>query len=258
MEIDETQVLQAFAAYVGTFDTTDAAVRLKYGHSLRVSVLCRRISRSLGLPPEDQNLAWCLGVLHDVGRFEQLRQYDTFIDYRSMDHARYGVHYLFEEGHIRDFLTPADEDDLLSVAIGQHNMYRLRPDLTARQRLFCQILRDADKIDIFRVYAEHVKDIHTFNDDERNAPAQQVLSPAVLAEARQERTIPTAYKKTFIDFYVGMLCLYFELVYPVSRQIADAQGYYGRLLAAHSDNPETEAFLAEMRAGVENYRRRRV
>ena len=45
---------------------------------------------------------YVLGLLHDIGRFEQARRFHTFIDYKSMDHARYGVWYLFEQGHIRD------------------------------------------------------------------------------------------------------------------------------------------------------------
>ena len=35
-----------------------------------VSALCEEIAKSLKLLPEDRDVAWLIGLLHDVGRFE--------------------------------------------------------------------------------------------------------------------------------------------------------------------------------------------
>ena len=35
-----------------------------------------------------------IGLLHDIGRFEQEAQYHTFNDFKSMDHGDYGAEYL--------------------------------------------------------------------------------------------------------------------------------------------------------------------
>lgn len=102
--MDRDFVVSQFTRYVQGFDQKEEGVRLKYAHSLRVSGLCEQIALSLDLSQDDVDLAWLIGVLHDIGRFEQLREYHTFVDYRSMDHAKYGAHYLFADGHIRDFL----------------------------------------------------------------------------------------------------------------------------------------------------------
>ena len=91
MNIDRHCVIQRFTAYVQKFDHTDAGVVLKYEHSMRVSRIIEDIARGISLSDGDVNLAWCIGVLHDIGRFEQLREYHTFIDYRSVDHAKYGA-----------------------------------------------------------------------------------------------------------------------------------------------------------------------
>lgn len=125
MNIDRHRVIQRFTAYVQKFDYTDAGVVLKYEHSMRVSRIIEDIARGISLSDGDVNLAWCIGVLHDIGRFEQLREYHTFIDYRSVDHAKYGAKYLFGEGHIRDFLTDASEDDVIRLAVGLHNVFQL-------------------------------------------------------------------------------------------------------------------------------------
>ena len=88
--MDRDFVVSQFTRYVQGFDQEEEGVRLKYAHSLRVSGLCEQIALSLDLFQDDVDLAWLIGVLHDIGRFEQLREYHTFVDYRSMDHAKYG------------------------------------------------------------------------------------------------------------------------------------------------------------------------
>ena len=77
MKIDRAQ--KAFADYAAHYNAADAKVKLKIDHTYRVAALCARIAQSLALPPEDVDLAWLSGILHDVGRFEQLRRYNTFI-----------------------------------------------------------------------------------------------------------------------------------------------------------------------------------
>ena len=87
MKIDRARAQKAFADYAAHYNAADAKVKLKIDHTYRVAALCARIAQSLDLPPEDVDLAWLSGILHDVGRFEQLRRYNTFIDAQSVSHA---------------------------------------------------------------------------------------------------------------------------------------------------------------------------
>ena len=150
MKIDRARAQKAFADYAAHYNAADAKVKLKIDHTYRVAALCARIAQSLALPPEDVDLAWLSGILHDVGRFEQLRRYNTFIDAQSVSHAALSVAVLFDEGRIRDYLDDAGADALLRTAVEWHSAFRLPEALDDRTRLFCQILRDADKIDILR------------------------------------------------------------------------------------------------------------
>ena len=154
MKIDRARAQKAFADYAAHYNAADAKVKLKIDHTYRVAALCARIAQSLALPPEDVDLAWLSGILHDVGRFEQLRRYNTFIDAQSVSHAALSVAVLFDEGRIRDYLDDAGADALLHTAVEWHSAFRLPEALDDRTRLFCQILRDADKIDILRVNVE--------------------------------------------------------------------------------------------------------
>lgn len=97
MQIDRKKVIRTFQDYVDNYNSQDAKVRLKIEHTYRVSELCESIAQSLHLDAKNCSLAWLLGMLHDIGRFEQLRNYGTFNDARSIDHALYGAEILFEQ-----------------------------------------------------------------------------------------------------------------------------------------------------------------
>ena len=154
MAIDRTEASQTFDTYVADYDASNPRIALKVDHTYRVAELCARIARSIGLSPDDVDLAWLCGLLHDIGRFEQVRRYDTFNDAKSTSHAALGVEILFGEGRIRDYL-PQDEygdayDELVRTVVGTHSDFRLPEDLDERTQTFCDILRDADKIDILK------------------------------------------------------------------------------------------------------------
>ena len=154
MTVDRQKVLDAFAAYIRPYDAQDPKVSLKIHHTYRVAALCEQIGRSIALEGTALDLAWLCGMLHDVGRFEQLRRFGTFDDSKSIDHARAGVQVLFEQGHIRDYLDDDSEDAMLRTAVEWHSAYRLPDGLDERTVMYCNILRDADKIDILRVNVE--------------------------------------------------------------------------------------------------------
>ena len=50
----------------------------------------------------ERDLAYLIALLHDIGRFEQIKRFNSFDD-RNVDHATLGVQVLFDEGMIRQF-----------------------------------------------------------------------------------------------------------------------------------------------------------
>ena len=146
MKIDRIKAEKVFRDYVSAYNAQDDKVRLKIEHTFRVAVLCEKIAASLGMAEDERDLAWFTGLLHDVGRFEQLRNYGTFIDAESIDHAMYGAQILFDEGKIRDYTEDSCEDGLLRTVVGVHSAYRIPEGLDERTQRFCHILRDADHL----------------------------------------------------------------------------------------------------------------
>lgn len=274
--INRKNVINAFAEYVRNYDPSDEKIKLKIDHTYRVAGLCQRIAESLGLSEPDVDIAWLLGMLHDIGRFEQIRCFGTFNDVQSVDHAEFGADLLFKEGLIRKFAEGYYEEcelarsgneeaeqiiknnehhnkdtGLIEMAIRQHNKYRVKEDLTERQRMFCDILRDADKVDIFKVNAdipmEIIYDVTT--EELKNG----VITKEVLESFYKKETVLKSVRRSAVDNIVGHISLLFELVYKESYRQAKEQGYVYKLLDFKSDVPEVNAEFDDMRKYVDEF-----
>ncbi|MBO6054379.1 MAG: HD domain-containing protein [Oscillospiraceae bacterium] len=243
--IDRYGVTEAFARYVSAYDIHDPQIALKIGHTYRVAELCERIGREAGAP--DPDLAWLCGMLHDIGRFEQIRRYHTFVDADSVDHARLGADLLFCEGLLEAFPAALSGPDagILQQSIRNHSLRFISENLTETQKVYCHVLRDADKIDIFRVNCETpLEDIYHVTTQELRT---STVSEDVREAFRNRTTVERKLRKTAVDFVAAGLCMTFDLIYPISREIARQQGYVDRLAAFESDNPDTRAWFSYMR-----------
>ncbi len=251
LHIDREKAERVFAAYVENYNSQDEKVRLKIEHTYRVAALCEQIAKSAGCSAYEVELAWLTGLLHDVGRFEQLRNYGTFNDAQSIDHAAYGADILFQEGKIRDYITDSEEDELIENAVRFHSAYRLPESLDERTRKFGNILRDADKIDILKVNVDFsLEDIYNVTtEDLRNAE----VTKEVMESLKEKHATLRSLKKTSVDHVVGHISLVFELVYPESLRIVNEQGYLEKLLSFQSWNEKTRAQFQEIRAIMEEY-----
>ncbi len=251
MQINRDNVTEQFTSYIALYDLSDTKIRLKAEHTCRVADLCDRIARSLAMPEEDVDLAWLLGMLHDIGRFEQVRRYGTFVDSQSVNHAEFGADLLFQEQLIRRFAASDAEDSLIERAIRPHNAFQLPADLSDRERTFAQILRDADKIDIVRVNCEFPRsEIYNLPEE---AFLTSDISDQVLQDALSMQNVLRAHRQTAADYIEGQIALTFGLVYEESRRIIREQGYLDRVMRYESRNPETMRRLERIRGKVEQF-----
>ena len=244
--IDRRRAREAFDSYVAAYDATNPRIALKVEHTLRVAELCERIAREAGFTPAGVDLAWLCGLLHDIGRFEQLRRWNTFSDAASTSHAALGVEVLFGSkgdtgvadddgsaagtiGIIHRFIDPSDElEEVIRAAVGFHSDYRLPEDLNVRTHAICDVVRDADKLDILRVAStDTVETVLNATEDELLASA---VSPAIEDAFFEHRTAHYSERVTPVDYLVNLACFAFELVYPASLEIADEQEYIYRAL----------------------------
>ena len=146
-------------AYMKRFVTDDEEVmqgiRIKMIHTGYVTAIARELAQELALDQHDVQLAEIMGLFHDIGRFRQYSIYKTFNDAQSEDHADLGLKVLDEEMPYLAELT-AEDAELVRFAIRNHNKKEIEPVADKRKLLFAKILRDADKLDIYRVLSPYL------------------------------------------------------------------------------------------------------
>lgn len=141
--------IEYFTNYIKkNYDITDELIILKFYHSLRVAFLTTTIARKLNLSEEDINLAFKVGLCHDLGRFHEVVRNGKFNN-TIFDHATYSNKILYNDEFIK--YMNVDEHLLFRKAIYCHNKKELTDNLSYREELFANILRDADKIDILKI-----------------------------------------------------------------------------------------------------------
>lgn len=237
---DRSAAIDVFGGYVRGFDLRNPQIALKYEHTLNVAELCAEVARGVGMGSGDVDLAWLCGLLHDIGRFEQLRTWGTFRDSKSVSHAKLGLAVL-EGGELPDaglrsrsgmLLEFTDEPGWASVirrAVGLHSDLRLPDGLDSRTRLFCEILRDADKIDILRVFSR--SECEAVLGLTPGEFACGGISDAAMAGFREHRCLGPVDRKEALDGLVGVVCLAFELTSNSAAEALGRRGYLEELVA---------------------------
>ena len=251
MHINREHVLSAFDRYTSAYDVTDVKVKLKIDHTYRVAELCDRISDSLHLSQEDRDIAWLSGMLHDIGRFEQLRRYHTFMDKISCNHAALSAEVLFAGGNIRMFTEDSSEDELLEKVIRLHNIYILPEYLSDRELLFVNILRDADKIDIIKVNCITPRaEIYDIPEADFRA---STISQDVFEDIISEHNVDRNHSKTPADYIIGHIGFVYGLVYRQSFIEVRQQGYLDEMLDFKSDVEDTREKFKMIKETINKY-----
>ena len=158
---------------------------IKREHSKRVADFSVRLADKLDFSFEEQKLAYFIGLFHDIGRFKQLKEFNTFNDAKSVDHAEYSVEVLNDEGAFDKFKI--EEKDLIGTAIQNHNKLKLPEKLPEHELKFAKLIRDADKIDILKVLTEYYS--------KRNGIANHTLT----WELPKGSTVSKAVAKEILD-----------------------------------------------------------
>ena len=239
---------KAYDAYVDTFRGTDGRLpemmQLKRTHTAFVVRNAEEIAEGEGFDEECRAAALAAALLHDTGRYEQLRRYDTFRDSDSVDHAVFSHDIVKERGWL-DGAEPAFADAVLKAVL-YHNRRDLPDGMDHLTETAAHTVRDADKLDIFRVLEDQVA--HTdWRGDSRafwNLSVSAPPNPEVVDCI--ERGVPVDYQsiKSLSDFVliqVGWMVS--GLHFATSRRLCrerDHLEYRRRFLHQLTDSPEID------------------
>ena len=147
------ELTKLYDAYVDTYREADGELpvmmRLKRVHTGFVVKNAEAIADGENFTAEEREVSLAAALLHDTGRYEQLKRYNTFRDSDSIDHAVFSHDIVVEKGWCR---TPA-----VLKAVLYHNRRDLPDGMDHLTEIAAHTVRDADKLDIFRVLEDRVE-----------------------------------------------------------------------------------------------------
>lgn len=149
MKVNYIEEKAKFKEYVNSFDMSNEKISNKYFHSLRVMEIANHLALSLNFNEEEIYISNLIGLLHDIGRFEQARDYDTFVDAISIDHGDLGYEIL-KSGLVNEFTDDERIKKIILISTKNHNKLKIENGLTEEEIKFCKLIRDADKLDILK------------------------------------------------------------------------------------------------------------
>lgn len=224
--MDFEHVKAVFEEYLNGYDRENDKVKLKIVHTYGVIRCSEEIGRRMGLQAEDMELAKLIALLHDIGRFEQLKRFNSF-EADTMDHATYGVKVLFEEGMIRQFIEEDTWDDVIRTAIAKHSDYELTGITDERTLLHARLIRDADKLDNCRVKLE--ASIEAMLGVSEEVAGEGLISPAVWESCLRRESVLSADRHAPVDYWVSYLAQYYDINFPETCEIIEEEDYITRI-----------------------------
>ena len=246
---------ERYDAYVDTFRGADgklpSMMELKRVHTAHVVDNAKLIAAGEGFDAETARACDAAALLHDTGRYEQLKRYNTFRDSDSVDHAVFSHDIVVEKG----WLDGDPHREAILTAVLVHNRRDVPDNLDPLTEAAVHTVRDADKLDIFRVLEHQIAttDWRTNCAAFWNLPTRARPSPAVLDAIRASRPVDYQNIKTLADFVliqVGwMVC---GLRYATSRRLCAERGHLAfrrKFLHELTDDPAVDE-ICDLAAGV--------
>lgn len=225
-------------------------ITVKQVHTREVCLNAARIAEDLGLGREEAMLAEAIALFHDIGRFPQYQQYKTFDDSISINHAALGAKVLRKNKVLRNL--PKRDQDIIIRSVTLHNVFSLPAGLDDETLLFAKLVRDADKLDILRVFIEY------FEQDKGgraeavalglpDAPgySQEVLSCVNRGEMARKSLL-----KTQNDFKLLQLTWLYDLNFRSSFQMIVDRDYILKLSAKLPRTDEIAGAVAVVQSYV--------
>lgn len=200
---------EEFLKYISNFDQDNIFVKNKINHTFRVANRMMEGAKKLGWSSEDVDLAYQIGMLHDIGRFEQIslqNGIDSTSDLSGFNHAEYGADYLFKDGNIKNYPVKEEDYTLIEFAIRNHNKYEILPCSDEKTLRFSKLIRDADKTDI--VYLFSIGELEEREDD---SPVSEEVKEAFI----DRKPILFKYVKTHNDEILTNIAILFDVNYSI-------------------------------------------
>ena len=244
-----------FERYVEPFRDTDPEgrinIQLKIDHTRKVCAAMAELCEGEQLSPSETTLAVVVALLHDVGRFPQYRRWRTFRDSDSDNHARLAIEVIREE-RLLEACSP-EEQLLIEEAIRFHNLLELPKAITSPTRRYIDLIRDADKLDIWRVFVDLLEQ----PPKERASAATlglpdlpDMVTDSCVTALAAGRIVRLDTATCFNDFKLMQISWIYDLNSATARKLLRQRGYIPILAATLPQQDRVKSAVAQALAAL--------
>lgn len=236
-------------SFVEEFPDLKENLLIKADHCKKVHQEIKLIAENLELSDEDMFIAELIGLFHDIGRFRQYVKYKTFSDSKSQNHADLGVEVLNEYEVLKELSEI--ERELVLKAILNHSRAEIMPDSNERELFFSKLIRDADKLDIWRLITEYymVKDSQENKTLVLDLPDTKEITDVVYQAIINRQIVLKETMKTVNDFKLMQIGWLFDLNFDHSIVRLYEKGYLKRIF----DSLPKDEKITNLKLIVEDY-----
>lgn len=224
-----TELQEWFINYVQTFYNRKTEIQqnivLKKEHTHRVCKEIVAIGQELKLNNDELQLSEIIALLHDVGRFEQYARYRTFMDSKSENHAELGVKIIERESILKPFNPEVQK--IILQSIKYHNWPLLPCNVTEPVLLYAKLIRDADKLDIWKVVTDYYnkKDKRKNSAIELDLPDSPEISDTIVNDLIKKRIVNFKDVKNLNDFKLLQIGWVFDINFQPTLNRIKERGY---------------------------------
>ncbi|MBF0231619.1 MAG: hypothetical protein HQK65_01090 [Desulfamplus sp.] len=191
-------------------------------------------NESFFLDSESLLIARAMALFHDLGRFVQFKRYGTFLDLASANHAGLSIIEMEKYGFLN--VCTEREKELIKGAVAVHNAAQV-PQLEDREMVFfMKLLRDADKLDIWRVVINNYISPDPLNQDIVNLGLEDhySCSDQALNAISNNTYVKTNSIKELNDLKLMQISWVFDLNFPQSVKRVEKRGYIDQIISTLS------------------------
>ncbi len=200
--------------HVNELSIDNPRIQMKLGHIIRVAENCKKLAIHLKLTEEQIQLAELIGLLHDIGRFEQYKIIDKK-QKEKFNHGETGVEILKKDNYIRKYIEEDTYDDIIYTAVQEHNKYQISEGLSQEKELFCKMIRDADKLDL--IYEGAV--IYWEEPERRRQVEEGKLSEKMLENVYQKKLADSRNRISETDQILRFASYVFDINFSYSFKV---------------------------------------
>lgn len=250
--LDIAHARKEFFCYLEQFDGENEKIKLKVIHTDGVVRCAAEIAHRMELKEEDCLLAELIALLHDIGRFEQVKVFDSF-EPAAMDHAAYGADLLFGSRQmIRKFIKEDTWDNIIRESIARHSDFSVGTIEDEKTLLHAKLIRDADKLDNCRVKLED--SIRVLLEMDGTEVGKQRISDNVWNTCLNHESVRSEDRRTKMDYWVSYTAYFFDINFAETYSIIREKDYANRIIdrIPYTD-PDTKEKMEKLRRILNEY-----